>query len=172
MSPRQPWEDVVDAENAYISARMKVFYDADDGTEQLLAALRHVRGKGMALRLLQEGPVERVMELYEAVFDATTTTHPQVGRARDVLNRLDPGWLSMTLPPLVQRRLDDNPDWEDYRRLAELLTELGQTALLDTLVRHAERSTDPDILEVADDYRRGPAPAHDGRCGAPSAQLD
>lgn len=95
------------------------------------------------------------MSLVEPVFDAAATTHGHVGLARDVLGRLDPGWLSRALAPLVDDALDgENADWETYRRTAEVLDLLGQEALLMSLVERARSSEDPDVLEVAEDYQR------------------
>jgi hypothetical protein len=145
------WQDLVAAEQAYFAARMAL-YKADPEAE-LRAALGSARGRGTALRALRDAPVELVMDLIEPLTEAATTTHGEVGLAREVLGRVDPGWLAGVLPPLVEQRLAPAADWEDYRRLAELLSTLGQHALLAEVVRRAAGSDDEDIREVAADFQ-------------------
>ncbi len=152
MTRREPWEDLVAAEELYTARRMDVF--AAGAEEQLRLALASPRGRGTALRVLADAPPELTIALLDAAFDAAVTTHAQVGVARNVIGRLDAGWLARTLGPLVSERIErPGASWEDLRRVAELLSELGQRALLDEVVDCADRSDDEDIREVAEDFR-------------------
>ncbi len=154
MTGQQPWEEVVAAESAYIEARTRLF--AADAETQLSLALESASGRGPALRILRDSPIELVMAVVPALFRAATRTHPQVGLARNVLGRIDSGWLSTALSPMVESVLaNESSDWSDYRRLAEALAELGQRKLLVSVVDRAAHSDDEDIREVAEDFRRG-----------------
>jgi hypothetical protein len=154
VTSQQPWEDVVAAESAYIEARTRLF--AADAETQLSLALASPSGRGTALRILRDSPIELVMAVLPALFRAATSTHAQVGLARNVLGRIDSGWLSTALIPMVDSVLaNESSDWSDYRRLAEVLADLGQQRLLVSVVERAAQSADEDIREVAEDFRRG-----------------
>lgn len=152
MTTRQPWEEVRQAEDVYFAKRKEMF--AAGAEEQLRLAMADVRGRGTAMRILKDAPIEMVMELFEPVFARATTTQGDVSLAREVLGRLDSGWLFLALQPVIEARLGSpDADWEDYQRIAEVLKELDQFAHLKALVARAEACNDPDILEVADVYR-------------------
>lgn len=152
MSDLEPWEQLVIAETAYTEAHVEV---VKAGVEsQLALALASPIGRGTALRVLRDSPVELVMSLIDLVFESASSTHSQVGLAREVMARVDPGWLSTVLDPLVTRMLANSDlDWSDYRRLAEMLSELAQSSLLARVVTQASESADEDVREVADDFR-------------------
>lgn len=149
----EPWEELVRAEEVYLSARTALF--AADAEGQLRLALASPRGRGTALRTLRDAPVELVMDLVDPLFEAAATTHPQVGLARSVLGRVDAGWLAAALRPRVEEWLSrPGADWADYRRVAELLSALDQRPLLAEVVHRAAASDDEDIREVAEDFPR------------------
>ncbi len=151
----QPWMDVEAAENTYFAKRADMF--AAGGTQQLLLAMANPSGAPMAMRILKDLPCDKTMELFEPVFARATSTHGYVSLARELLSRLDAGWLFHALRPVIKRRLESpEADWEDYRRIAEVLRELDQHAHLADLVVRAEQSSDTDILEVAEDFRHTP----------------
>jgi hypothetical protein len=144
----------VAAEAVYVAQRMALY--AAGAEVQLRLALASPRGVGTALRALLDAPVELVMDLFDALFVFAASSNPQVGLARDLVGRLDAGWLASVLPRHVEERLS-RPDagWEDHRRLAELLSALGQRSMLAELVRRAALSDDEDIREVAADFAEG-----------------
>jgi hypothetical protein len=148
---REPWEELVLAEEAYIARRMELFSSGAEA--QLRLALGSPRGVGTALRVLVDAPLELVMNLFDVLFVLAVTTHSQVGLARTVLGRLDRGWLASALQPSVEEWLV-RPElgWEGYRRLAELLSFLEQRSLLTEVVRRAASSDDDDVREVAEDF--------------------
>jgi hypothetical protein len=150
---RQPWEDLIDAESRYIELRTAMYSSGIMG-QQIRLALASFHGQATALQVLLDAPLGMVMGLLDPVFAIAVTTHAPLGLAREVLAQLDPGWLASPLKKLVDHKLD-NVDpvepYDDYRRVAELLDRLGQRSILADVVRRAERSADPDILEVADD---------------------
>lgn len=147
----EPWEELVSAEEAYLGRRRALF--STDAEAQLRLALASPRGVGTALRVLADAPTELVMSLFDVLFVVAATTHAQVGLARAVLGRLDPGWLASALRPPVEEWLAlPGLGWEGYRRLAELLSALGQRSLLAEVVQHAALSDDEDVREVAQDF--------------------
>jgi hypothetical protein len=147
----EPWEELVLAEEAYVARRRALF--SSDAEAQLRLALASPRGVGTALRALADAPPELVMSLFDVLFVVAATTHAQVGLARAVLGRLDPGWLASALQSPVEELLA-RPElgWEEYRRLAELLSALEQRSLLTKVVQHAALSDDDDVREVAEDF--------------------
>ena len=152
VTPPEPWEALVAAEQEYAARRMELF--AAGAESQLRKALASPRGRGAALRVLADAPPELTMALIDAVFGGAVTTHAQVGVARSVIGRLDPGWLSRALKPMVSAWIErPEATWEDLRRAAELMSDLGQRALLDQVVERANRSDDEDVKEVAEDFR-------------------
>lgn len=166
MTPEEPWEELIRADEAYFSSRMRLF--ASDPQAQLRTALTKPRAKGPALRVLRDAPIEIVMDLVEHVFAVAASTHPQAGLAREVLARLDGGWLHRELRPLVEERLTSGAaSWEDYLRIAESLSALDQKALLERLVQLAESADDADTREVADDYRARWSDSQPPRLGPP-----
>ena len=149
----EPWEDVLEAERVYYAARRRMH---DAGThDQLRLAFRHPLGRDTALRILRDGPIEDVMAFLPEIFDIATHLHGELEFARDLIDRLDSSWLYIALRPLIQARLDaPEAEYDDYQRIAEALQHWDQLAHLDALVARAKRSTDPDILEVAENYQR------------------
>jgi hypothetical protein len=150
----EPWEDLVEAEEAFIGARMRLF--KVDIKAQLRIALGTVRGRATALRVLIETPVELTMDLVEDVFEATIGTTDDIAFARDALRRLDPGWLAIALRPLITKHFKeptDPIDWLDYRCVADLLDDLKQINLLHIFIKWASEVDDPEVQEVVDDYR-------------------
>ncbi len=152
MTPAEPWERLVRAEQAYIEARTALF--ASDPEAQLAAALRSPRGRNAALRVLDGATDELKMALLPTLFELTLVTHGNVGLVRAIIGSLDHGWLSIALGSHVEALLErPHLTWEEYRRVAELLRSIGQVGLLDTVVTKAQYADDVDIREVAEDFR-------------------
>ena len=59
---RRPWEDLVDAEEAYLAQR-RAMYEAGIMESQLRLALATAEGRGVAVQVLCDAPVELVAEL-------------------------------------------------------------------------------------------------------------
>lgn len=153
MTPEQHdrWTDIVDAERRFHLACAQL--TMPEAIEVLAEVLPEGPGRGTALRMARDMPVERLMELFPQLYQAAITTHSDILLARQILARLDSGWLALALAPEVERTLE-HEDWETYRRLAELLDHLGQEALLARVVVAATGSDDEDVREVAEDFDR------------------
>ncbi|WP_131831605.1 hypothetical protein [Pseudofrankia asymbiotica] len=150
----EPWEELVETEKAYFACRMRLF--AAGAKDQLELALTDPRGRAAALRMLLAVPVDLTMELVEDVFEASIGLTDDIAIARDVLRRVDPGWLSTALRPLLANRFEEPKepvDWVDYRCAADLLADLNQNSLLSRFLIWAIRIDDPDVQEIVDDYR-------------------
>ena len=157
----------MDAEDRYLDALWDV---RQAGLEsQLRASLKHRMGTRMLMRLLLHEPPEQTMPFVADLFPLATTINGQVGYARNVIGRVNSGWLFIALRPLIAERLDaPEADYDDYRRIAEALEQWDQHKHLADLVARADTSNDPDIFEVAEDFRRTYLPPEDLHHGTPS----
>jgi hypothetical protein len=72
-------------------------------------------------------------------------------------DRLIPA-MKQLVPPLLE-----TADYDDYRRLAELLAHVNAWELLGELTRRALASADPDTREVGDDFTSSYGPLWQGR---------
>jgi len=167
MSPQEPWRALMAAENQYLDALWDV---REAGLEpQLRASLQDQMGNRMLMRLLLHEPPEQTMPFVAHLFPVATTINGRVARAREVIGRVNSGWLFIALRPLIAERLDaPEADYDDYRRIAEALEQWDQHKHLADLVARAETSDDPDVLEVAEDFRRTYLPPEDLHHGTPS----
>lgn len=68
---------------------------------------------------------------------------------------IDSAWRAGLVPELPEKVLAmlDRADGDEYRRLAELLEHVQAWKALNELVRRAAASADPEIAEVAGDFR-------------------
>lgn len=133
---RQPWEELRDLRQACVEV-VRGMAAAGILEAQLRLALASPRGRATALRVLRDGSVDQVMDLVDDVFTAAVTPSADAGLARTVLARLDPGWLALTLRALLAERLAGGDVSPEARRcIVDLLTELGQPALLAEVTRH------------------------------------
>jgi hypothetical protein len=130
----QPWERLRDARSAY-SGILASMLSTGIWDEQLRRALAAPRGRASALRILLEGPVERVMDLVDAVLCAALSAGPDTEEwelARTALAGVDPGWLALALPGLLTEQVDaQRCSGADRHRAATLLRQLEQTAALE-----------------------------------------
>ncbi len=73
-------------------------------------------------------------------------------QVRQVLGRLPRKTLKAELPPLVDQQML-TADYDEFRRMAELLEHLGLSEELAALVQRGSESDDPDIRDAATDYQ-------------------
>ncbi len=72
---------------------------------------------------------------------------------RQLLARVQPATLELHLSNIVSETIEFGEGaWDRFRPLAELLRDLGYTALLTRLVDYATQSGNVDIREVAEDF--------------------
>ncbi len=159
----EPWQALMDAETSYLVA---LWHVKQAGIEtQLREALKEQGGPHLVLRVLMFEPPEQTMPFVPDLFRYATNMHSQVILAREVIGRVNSGWLFIALRPLIAARLDatgaDYADYADYRWIAEALEQWDQHKHLADLVARAATSDDPDIVEVAEDFRRTYAPPED-----------
>jgi hypothetical protein len=145
------WAAYVEAEGRMHAARMRLM--KLDVAEVLPAALHSFDGRGAALRLLDGLPSSWTDRFVADLLRLAIVTHPEIGTTRRLLASADPDRIDESIGPFTERVIADPAStWEEYRRLAELLDELGRAGLLRRLVEAAQASSDPDIREVADDF--------------------
>jgi hypothetical protein len=152
MNPERAWRRYQEAEDAYYDARARLMETEYEPVVR--RALNTAAGRGTALRLLADtSSPERLMDWFDALVAVAIRTHPELGLVRQMLASLDPGWLSTNLTPFVEQVISSSESgWEEFRRLAELLDALGQTELLDRVVKAAAASPDEDTRDVAEDF--------------------
>ncbi|MBF6177440.1 hypothetical protein [Nocardia otitidiscaviarum] len=153
MDSDSTWDSLIETEREYYRLRHKL-WSSPDAENGFRAALKGIERRGTALRVLQDAPVELIAALFTEVFDLTLGDPENIGPARAALLRLNRNTLLDKLHRHIEELLnrDDLTDWE-YRRACELLEESAAFELLRTVVEHASTSSDPDIIEVAEDYQ-------------------
>ncbi|MFC6012570.1 hypothetical protein [Nocardia lasii] len=118
----------------------------ESGPEKRFPALIALRYASKAL----------ISELFPVLFDRSLETNGLIGLVHDRIFRLDRSELSELLARNVEALLSRNDlTWEEYTRVCTLLDIGGFSELLSRVVEHAAASGDPDIQEVAQDYRVG-----------------
>jgi hypothetical protein len=131
----EPWEQLRDAHHA-VGEIGRSLISAGIWQQQLRLALASPRGRATALSILNRRPAEEIMDLVDAVFDATVSMPAGSGLGEQVLAKVDPGWLSFALRRIVHDRVAGSPEPDAARRrIAELLEQLEQPSLLKDLVR-------------------------------------
>ena len=117
----------------------------------LSAALQGIAERATALRLLGFLDTDLTLALVHEVVPVALS-HRDALLVRQVLGRLAFDDAARDVPPAVWRQLDETPDDDAYRRLAELLCYLGLTEALQQLCERALDSDDPAVREVAGDF--------------------
>lgn len=147
------WDDLIEAERKCFQLR-HVLRSQSDAVDEFRGALHALDRRGAALRALEGASDALIEALIADLFDLAIGDAGYVGLARAAILGINEPKLSEMLKACVSELLlrDDLTDWE-YRRVCELLEEAHEPALMNIVVEQAGSSDDPDILEVADDYR-------------------
>lgn len=103
-----------------------------------------------ALWVLSGLPWPYTAALVDVVVDLAVS-HGFAGECRQLLGRMPFRVALDALPAIVAARLD-GADYDEVRRLAELLEHVGLRDALAELCRRASESDDPDVREVAKDF--------------------
>lgn len=130
-----------------LAARVEQDAGAD---EALRARLADPETRRPALMLLASMPTRRSLAVAGQLLEASES-HRDAVIARELLGRVRRDELERTIAPLILARLHDADD-DAFRRLAELVRHLGLDDTLAELRVRAERSENPAIREVADDF--------------------
>ncbi|HEX6817569.1 MAG TPA: barstar family protein [Ktedonobacterales bacterium] len=147
---RQLWQNLKDAEHAFHAARMALFR-VGDIADILYEALHNVAERGTALRVLLIQPEQARRRVFPRLIELASVGHRDIQLVRDVILSMDRQWVLEHIGPEVDRVLDSALEYEEYRRLAELLGIIGSPHLA-ILVARAAASDDHDTSEVAEDY--------------------
>lgn len=145
------WEAVVEAEERFAQALAAI--PRDDLGPILSLALADFSSRRAALRVLAGGTPELISEVLSAVEPLLLISHSLLQECRRLITRLPREQMLDYLGSLTRKVVHDTAaDYEQYRRLAELLRSGEAQDLLDVLVRSALQSSDPDIHEVGEDF--------------------
>jgi hypothetical protein len=142
----------VHAEQTYREA-MGALRDID--LEQVLReGLQWLPWRRPALALLGASNVAISEHLLPELFDLARVSHSLLSEVQRCIRRIPHDTLAHDLPSLVEE-MTANPDsdHETYRRIAELLRLLEMDSLLGELTAAASMSPDPEIQEIANDFR-------------------
>lgn len=139
------------AQSAYDEIMFPNWAKLEDKQGALRFALLNVRMRRFALRLLFELTDEEKEMQFSNLMDLATVGHCDIGQVRAIIRSLPREWLLANLGPHVELLLARD-DAETYRRLAELLCDIGDQASLTKLIDRARMSSDPNILEIAQDF--------------------
>jgi hypothetical protein len=152
------WAAVVAAQTELAACRAAFYQHARSPGLVLAHALSGPGSeRAAALRFLAaSGYVSDHLELLPALIDMAQS-HRWAGYARHAIaatcrDRLLPA-LQQLIPPLLE-----TADYDDYRRLAELLAHVQAWQLLADLTQRALASTDPDMREVGEDFTSSHGP--------------
>jgi hypothetical protein len=126
---------------------------SDRLAEQLRTALSGGGDRREALFLMGFLELEHTRELVPELVEAALS-HRDALEARRALGALDAADAAELVPPAVRTLLEEEPDDDAFRRMAELLDHLGLEQALAELCETAAASEDPDIREVAEDFAR------------------
>jgi hypothetical protein len=146
------WREAVDAAATLRSVAGALERDETQTVESLRKALHGLTGRGAAIVLLGHLDQAIVRALVGDVV-GLALSHRHALEARQILGRLSYADAADRVPPAVWRQLEQTPDDDAYRRMAELLDHLGLDGALEELCRRAADSDDKDIREVAADFR-------------------
>jgi hypothetical protein len=142
------------------------FVQAEQAYRESMGALRHVdmlsalregllnlTWRRPALAVLASSSVEFSEQLLPELFQLSAVSHSLIGEVRRCILRIPRERIAPQLQRLVRQLIDDpSSDYEAYRRIAELLSELEGRPLLGVLIHAARKSSDADIRDVAADF--------------------
>lgn len=118
--------------------------ESPDTRAERLAFLEQLTAGGQRV----EGLLEPLLEYFVSL---AGETHSQTTMSRELAARAARSADDDVLWGLIEPEL--RQDDESHRRYAELLQMMGRAELLKTVCSSAEASSDPDVREVADDFR-------------------
>lgn len=146
------WQAALDTANALIRAGIHLSGNRQSLLRLLREALLGGDRRG-AMTLLGSLGHELTADLVPEVV-AVALSHRDALKARELLGRLPARLAAQVVPPAVTAQLAQTPDDDAYRRMAELLDHLGLVDALESLCDVAAASDDPEIRDVASDFRR------------------
>lgn len=147
------WLRFVQAEQVYREAMADLCHV--DMVVVLRGGLLSLPWRRPALAVLGSSDPALSEQLLPELFQLASVSHSLIGEVRRCIRRVPRERLAVQLESLVCQLVDDsNSGYEAYRRIAELLREIGCWPVLDILVHAARASSDADIREVADDFGR------------------
>lgn len=152
MSDEQLWKDLWAADVRYIEARMALMQRAEDLDRILGAALQKPAERGAALRVMKILPEQRVRLHIEQLARLASVGHSDIALVREILmTKLVRQWLVENIDRYVEPILAAAEDDEEFRRIAELYSQVDPELLRMHLARCASHP-DEEIRDIATDF--------------------
>ncbi|MFC0625838.1 hypothetical protein [Kribbella deserti] len=149
---RKTWESLRAAELELADRRRDFLALPVETRHELLAAgLESPAQRGTALRMIEFLEIVHRLEYFPQLVRLASSAHADTMLVRQVIAGLPRPWVHSFLKDEMWPILAQGDD-EEFRRFAELLTEIGPEDLLLDLVDLARASSDADIREVAEDF--------------------
>ncbi len=144
-------EDLVDGTKTLMLdlLRLRPKWKGPEVGEKLKLELRAREGEWV-LYLMLLADTDLCLALLPEVFGEVFNTRVTL-LVREVLGRLPRKTLEAELLPLIDKQML-TAEYDEFRRMAELLEHLGLSEALRALVQRGSESDDPDIRDAATDY--------------------
>jgi hypothetical protein len=144
------WRKVVDADHAFINARMELFANCSSLVEVARHGLKDPTERWTALGIIALMRIEDRLLLFDSLLDLASSSHAYMGEARELILSLPREWVlanvEKSAEPLLRRG-----DYSEYRGLLALYAELDHD-LACRLARRAAEDSDEDIREAGEDF--------------------
>lgn len=158
ISDIERWTRIKSLHQRAMSALLADWYAMDDKLEVIRHGLQKDRGLTFQILLLsQDSDLQK--NVFESLVKLASVGHRSIGLNRAVIKTMPRKWVIEHIEPIVNHILSDETDpyvktepEEYYRRFAELYYELDD-GLLDRLLDKAAQHDNPEVVEVAEDFR-------------------
>ena len=144
------WRRLVEAERAYIAARMELFAGCSSLVGVVRAGLDDTTGRTAALGVAALLKTEERQQLFGDLLDLAASSHAYMGTARALVLSLPRDWVLARIESAAEPLLRGGT-YNEYRGLLGLYTELDR-GLAERLARRAAAHADEDIREAGEDF--------------------
>ena len=154
--PKDLWRELVDAEaNAGSSQRAFLNQCAVTRIDSIRRGLDAAGAQRLtALRLIPLLPLSDRQELFPDLVRFASWAHGLIQRFRDLVLALPRDWVIANIERAAEPLLENSSEtyqFEEYRRLLELYTQLGDCGLIERLANRAISHSDEDVREAGQD---------------------
>src|SRR5215207_678150 len=154
MKPNQPlseddlrlWRRVVEAERAFVAARMELFARCPSLVAAVRSGLDDPTERATALGLAALLKTEERQQLFGDLLELAASSHAHMGTARALILSLPRAWVLARVEDAAEPLLRDGT-YDEYRGLFALYLELDR-GLAGRLARRAAADADEDIKEA------------------------
>jgi hypothetical protein len=144
------WNDVVEAERKFVSARMKLFKSSTSLVELVREELSNPTERTVAINVASLLKPNQLELIFDRLIALASFSHGQTANICSLLLSLPHDWVLANIETYAEPLLKDGT-YEEYRRLLELYSQID-SALTRRLAKRASESTDPDVREAGEDF--------------------